>query len=57
VLPERFNWLVFAIALVLMAAPVANLVRQSAPDFGRVFVPCEFLKPAGRRSSGPQGSS
>jgi hypothetical protein len=57
VLPERFNWPLFAVALVLMAAPIANLIRRSAPDFGRLLLLCEFLKPAGRRSSGPQGSS
>ncbi len=56
VLPERFNWPLFGVALVLMTAPIANLIRQPALDFGRLLLPCESLKPAERRSSDAHGS-
>jgi hypothetical protein len=51
VLPQRFNWPLFCVALILMAAPVANLIRQSGSGIRRFLLPSESFKAAARMSS------
>jgi hypothetical protein len=50
VLPERFNWPLFCVALVLMAAPIANLIRRSGWNLRRCLLPGQPFRPAGCRS-------
>ncbi len=44
-LPERFNWPLFLVALLLMSAPVAMVLRRIRSDTGGALAACRFIEP------------